>query len=162
MLLGRGIKVRRWWDHVDPHLIVGARPFSRDVPRLHQHGVTAVVNTCEEIPGPVRAYEQYGIHQLRIPTTDFTHPLLADIETAVEYVQSEINAGGTVYVHCKAGRARSATIALCWLIKYRGLTPAQAQQQLLEARPHVNRHLTERPAVREFVERLAAADPTLD
>jgi atypical dual specificity phosphatase len=122
---------------------------------MRADGVQAVVNTCEEYAGPVDEYLQHGIEQLHIPTTDFTHPRIEDVERAVEFIQEHVQRGQTVYIHCKAGRARSATVAMCWLIKYRGLTPAQAQQQLLRCRPHVNPSLTERPVVQAFAQKLA-------
>lgn len=156
VLLGRILKVRRWWDRIDPHVIVGAYPFARDVPAMHEAGVRAVVNTCEEYAGPESEYAKYGIEQLRIPTTDFTHPKLADVEKAVEFVQSHVETDESVYIHCKAGRARSATVAICWLMKYRGLSPDQAQVKLLQSRSHTNRHLTQRPVVQEFAQKLAA------
>ncbi|MEM9644192.1 MAG: dual specificity protein phosphatase family protein [Planctomycetota bacterium] len=157
-LLGRVLKTRNWWDHVDPKVIVGARPFARDVAPLHDAGVRAVVNTCEEYEGPVERYAAVGIDQLHIPTTDFTHPRLEDVQQAVEFVQEHVEQGRVVYVHCKAGRARSATIAICWLIKYRGLSPAAAQGQLLDKRPHINPRLTERPVVKAFVQTLIEAE----
>lgn len=153
-LLGRTFKVRRWWDHVDPHVIVGAYPFKRDIEGLFQQGVRAVVNTCEEYNGPTLEYERLGIEQLHIPTTDFTHPRLRDIELAVEFVQSHVLKGDTVYIHCKAGRARSATVALCWLVKYRGLTVEQAQTTLINSRPHINPRISQRPVVRQFAKAL--------
>lgn len=148
--LARILKLRHWWDPIDPHVIVGAYPFARDVTRMHAEGVRAVVNTCEEYEGPKSEYERLGIEQLRIPTTDFTAPSLEDISLAVEFVQQHVESEETVYIHCKAGRARSATVALCWLMKYRHLTPNQAQAMLLQSRPHVHRNLTERPVVKEF------------
>lgn len=154
-LLGRVLHLRQWWDHIDPHVIVGAYPFAGDIDALHQAGVRAVVNTCEEYEGPIQEYERLGLVQLRIPTTDFTPPSLADISRAVEFVQEHVEQGETVYVHCKAGRARSATVALCWLMKYRGLTAEQAQAKLLAARPHINPRLTSRPVVQEFARTLA-------
>ena len=153
-LLGRTFKVRRWWDHVDPNVIVGAYPFKRDIEGLFQQGVRAVVNTCEEYCGPTLEYERLGIEQLHIPTTDFTHPRLRDIELAVEFVQSHVLKGDTVYIHCKAGRARSATVALCWLVKYRGLTVEQAQATLINSRPHINPRISQRPVVRQFAKAL--------
>lgn len=150
VMLGRVLKVRCWWNRVDPNLIVGAFPFARDVPAMYDDGVRAVVNTCQEYGGPVAEYEQCGIEQFHMPTTDFTHPELSDVQAAVEFIQSHAEQDETVYVHCKAGRARSATVALCWLIKYRGYTAAEAQQVLLKHRPHVNSHLFERPVVKEF------------
>lgn len=158
-LLGRILRVRRWWDRVDPLVIVGARPLARDIAELYTaEGVRAVVNTCEEYNGPVAEYQKHGIEQLHIPTTDFTHPSLADVELAVEFVEKHVTAGDSVYIHCKAGRARSATVAICWLIKYRELSPAEAQARLLEARPHINPRLTERPVVIKFAEDIKLAE----
>ncbi|MGC6442297.1 MAG: dual specificity protein phosphatase family protein [Rubripirellula sp.] len=149
-LLGRILKVRNWWDHVDPNVIVGAYPFARDVRAMSQAGVTSVVNTCEEYVGPVDQYDKFGIEQLRIPTTDFTHPRLEDVQRAVEFVEQQVQRGGTVYIHCKAGRARSATVALCWLMKYRQMDLLSAQEHLLRHRAHVNPRLTQRPVVLQF------------
>jgi atypical dual specificity phosphatase len=153
-LLGRTLKVRHWWDHIDPHVIVGAYPFKRDIEGLYKVGVRAVVNTCEEYAGPTLEYERLGIEQLHIPTTDFTHPRIHDVEIAVDFVQSHVEQGHTVYIHCKAGRARSATVALCWLVKHRGLTVEEAQASLLHSRPHVNPKLTQRPVIKQFAKSL--------
>ncbi|MGV3483090.1 MAG: dual specificity protein phosphatase family protein [Planctomycetaceae bacterium] len=160
-LLGRTFKIRRWWDHIDPHVIVGAYPFKRDIEGLYQAGVRAVVNTCEEYRGPTLEYERLGIEQLHIPTTDFTHPRLRDIDLAVEFIQSHVEQDQCVYIHCKAGRARSATVAICWLVKYRGLSIADAQASLLLSRPHINPRLTERPVVKQFVQAWEAQKASL-
>jgi len=153
-LLGRVLKVRNWWDHVDSHVIVGAYPFARDVQAMSDEGVRAVVNTCEEYQGPIARYADLGIEQLRIPTTDFTHPSLNDLQRAVEFVQAHVERQQTVYIHCKAGRARSATVAICWLLKYRKMDLAEAQQHLLKHRSHVNPRLMHRPVVIEFYQAL--------
>ncbi|MGB7345796.1 MAG: phosphatidylglycerophosphatase and protein-tyrosine phosphatase 1 family protein [Pirellulaceae bacterium] len=155
-LLGRILKVRHWWDRIDPHVIVGAYPFARDVPGLYEEGVRGIVNTCEEYAGPKSEYTQHGIEQLRIPTTDFTHPKLRDVQLAVEFVQRHVQKDASVYIHCKAGRARSATIAMCWLMKYRGMSMDEAQAALLKARPHVNPRLATRPVVQEFAKTIRA------
>lgn len=159
VLLGRILKIRHWWDQVDPNVIVGAFPFARDVPAMHEAGVRAVVNTCEEYAGPQTEYEKFGIEQFYMPTTDFTHPKLEDVERAVEFVQNHVDKDEKVYIHCKAGRARSATVALCWLMKYRGMTADEAQAKLLEARPHTNPKVAERPVVQEFAKKLASDSP---
>ncbi|WP_442510125.1 dual specificity protein phosphatase family protein [Novipirellula sp. SH528] len=151
--LGRILRVRRWWDYIDPSVIVGAYPFARDVAGLSVEGVRGVVNTCEEYPGPLKAYEAFGIEQFHMPTTDFTHPLFEDVCNAVEFVQRHVEDQGKVYIHCKAGRARSATVAICWLIKHQGLSITEAQAVLLAARPHINPRLGQRPVVQEFAER---------
>jgi len=152
-LLGRVLHVRHWWDEIDDAVVMGALPFARDVPALQRLGVGAVVNTCEEYAGPVAAYARAGIVQLRIPTFDFTPPTLEDVMRGVEFMQQQIGQGRRVYVHCKAGRARSGTVVLCWLIAARGLTPDAAQDLILERRPHAYRFLARRTVVQQFWER---------
>lgn len=160
--LARVLGVRRWWDHIDPRVIVGAYPFARDVAKMYDEGVRAVVNTCEEYPGPLIEYDRHGVEQFHIPTTDFTHPALDDVKLAVEFVQSHVEQGHTVYIHCKAGRARSATVALCWLIKYRGMTTSQGQTLLLSSRPHINPRLTRRPVVQAFAQECGRLEESED
>ncbi|MEL7496352.1 MAG: dual specificity protein phosphatase family protein [Planctomycetota bacterium] len=150
MLLGRWLKVRNWYDFITPEVIVGAFPFARDVPKMASDGVKAVVNTCEEYPGPVEAYSRYDIDQFRMPTVDFTHPEYEDVCRAVEFVQNHVDRGDVVYIHCKAGRARSATVAICWLMKSQQISAVEAQRWLLEKRPHINPRLTQRSVVQKF------------
>ncbi|MFO0905517.1 MAG: phosphatidylglycerophosphatase and protein-tyrosine phosphatase 1 family protein [Pirellulales bacterium] len=150
--LGRILHVRRWWDRVDNHVILGAMPLAADVPQMAAEGVRAVVNTCEEYAGPVAQYEEAGIEQLRVPTTDFHPPSLDHIRRAVAFMQRHVMRGETVYVHCKAGRARSATVVMCWLIAHRGMSPAEAQKHLLARRPHVMPRLDARQVVRDWAE----------
>jgi atypical dual specificity phosphatase len=149
--LGRVLKIRHWWDQVDDGLWLGAMPMPSDAKRLRQLGITGVINMCQEYPGPIAQYSELGIEQLHLPTVDFHPPTLKMIQQGVAFIKQQIDAGGAVYVHCKAGRARSATVALCYLIAHRQMSPEQAQQYLLNHRPHVNPRLTERSVVKEFV-----------
>ena len=148
--LGRALKVRAWWSEIDPQVLLGARPFRSDLKRLRSLGVTGIVNTCEEFPGFGGEYARLGIEQLYLPTIDFTHPSPEDIARAVDFIDEKVAAGGKVYIHCKAGRGRSATVAICWLMHSRGMSLPQAQSHLLACRPHVNPRLTERPVVMEY------------
>lgn len=156
--LGRFLKVRNWWDEIDTQVLLGACPLRSDLEKLRAAGVQAVVNTCEEFPGFTADYRRLGIDQLYLPTVDFTHPSRKDIDRAVQFIDDAIAAGKKVYIHCKAGRGRSATIAICWLMHSRGLSLHQAQQHLLRCRPHVNPRLTTRPVVRQYAEELGAVD----
>lgn len=158
MLLGRVLKVRRWWDEVDPQLILGARPIGRDPFHFKDLRVTGVVNTCEEFEGPVAAYAKLGIEQLWIPTVDFNHPSRENVVAGADFIQRHAEQAGRVYVHCKAGRARSATIALWWLVRYRELAPEVAQQVLLKARPHANPKVYMRPVIQELYAQLQRGD----
>lgn len=149
-LLGRVLRIRNWWDPVDEHVILGAFPFASDAARLAEQGVRGVVNTCEEYCGPTEAYQKLGIEQFHMPTIDFTHPAYDDVCRALEFIQSHVDKNQKVYIHCKAGRGRSATVAICWVMKSQNVSAATAQQYLLEKRPHINRYLPQRPVVRQF------------
>ena len=157
VLLGRVLRIRHWWDRVDDHVIIGAMPFGSDVQPLFDEGVRAVVNTCVEYSGPADEYARLGVEQLRIATIDFTPPNLADVRRAVDFMDERIAQGDVVYVHCKAGRARSATVVLCWLVRAKGISAEEAQQRLLEVRPHVHPSLTKRQVVQEFCRDVADA-----
>jgi atypical dual specificity phosphatase len=150
VFLGRFLKVRHWWDSVDEHCILGAVPLSGDPQSLKDMGVTGVVNMCEEYSGPKSDYQRLGIEQLWLPTTDFQHPSREMVEQGAEFIQRHKQQGGKVYVHCKAGRARSATVVLWWLVRFGGLTPVDAQQKLLKARPHVHARVYQRPVIQEL------------
>ncbi len=151
MLLGRWLKVRNWWDEIDENIVIGALPFASDVEKLAALGISGVVNTCQEYAGPVAEYDRFEIQQLRVPTIDFTHPTLESIQRSVQFIADQVDAGGKVYVHCKAGRARSATVVVCWLIR-QGMTREEAQKLLLEKRPHANPRIYQRPVVIQFDE----------
>jgi atypical dual specificity phosphatase len=144
---------RRWWDRIDEHVILGALPFAGDAPKMKLEGVGAVVNLCAEYRGPEAAYRLAGIEQLRLPTTDFSPPALADIERAVEFIREQAAQGRTVYVHCKAGRGRAAAVVLCYLMAAKGLRPAEAEALIRAQRPHVRRDLVQSRVIQEFAQR---------
>ena len=159
-LLGRILHRRNWWDQVDPLVILGALPLRRDVPKLAELQVRGVINMCQEYPGPKTAYEKYNIEQLWLPTVDFNPPSIEAVRKGVEFLAQKTNNNQRVYVHCKAGRARSATIVICWLVKHRGMSPQEAQAHLLACRPQVNPHLLKRAVVREFLGLEPSDSPT--
>ena len=149
-ILCRIFSWRNWWDRIDEHLIIGALPMKRHVKPLHDEGIRAVVNTCNEYSGLLEHYNEHGIDQLRVPTVDFTPPSLEHVQQAVKYINEQISDGNGVYVHCKAGRGRSATVVMCWLLDNTDMSPAEAQQHMQQIRPHVLKTVYQRDVVQEF------------
>ena len=41
-------------------------------------------------------------------------------------------------MHCKAGRGRSTTVVLCYLVKYKGMTPGEALAMVRGKRPQIH------------------------
>ncbi|XP_020592186.1 putative dual specificity protein phosphatase DSP8 [Phalaenopsis equestris] len=130
----------RWWDEVDQFLLLGAVPFPGDIPHLKQLGVGGVVTLNEpyETLVPTSLYQAYGIEHLVLPTRDYLFaPSFGDICRAVDFIHRNVSRGKTTYVHCKAGRGRSTTIVLCYLVKYRRMTPSAAYEHVRVIRPRV-------------------------
>jgi atypical dual specificity phosphatase len=151
IFLRRTLSPRRTWRAaIAPGLVLGQLPFSRDVPTLAAEGVCAILNMCDEWKGPLVAYQAAGIVPLRVPVLDFTSPSTKQVESAIAFIVDNINAGRTIYLHCKAGRGRSATVALCYLMEACKLSPEEADRELRRkytlAAPGLNR----RKVVQEF------------
>lgn len=146
----------RWWDRVDEFILLGAVPFPNDVPRLQKLGVRGVITLNEpyETLVPNSLYKEYGIDQLVIPTTDYCFaPSIVHICQAVDFIHQNATCNRTTYVHCKAGRGRSTTIVLCYLVEYKNMTPDAALKYVRSKRPRVLLAPVQWEAVVKFSER---------
>ncbi|KAF6159019.1 hypothetical protein GIB67_022174 [Kingdonia uniflora] len=146
----------RWWDEVDQFLLLGAVPFPTDVPRLKNLGVGGVITLNEpyETLVPTSLYHAHGIEHLVIPTRDYLFaPSPMDINRAVEFIHRNASCGRITYVHCKAGRGRSTTIVLCYLVEYKQMTPAAALEYVRSRRPRVLLAPSQWKAVQEYAKR---------
>ncbi|XP_057975925.1 phosphatidylglycerophosphate phosphatase PTPMT2-like [Malania oleifera] len=150
----------RWWDRVDEYLLLGAVPFPADVSRLKDLGVRGVITLNEpyETLVPTSLYYTYGIDHLVIPTRDYLFaPSMGDIYQAVDFIYKNSLCGRTTYVHCKAGRGRSTTIVICYLVKYKQMAPQAAFDYVRSIRPRVLLASSQWQAVQEFYHLTAKA-----
>lgn len=61
-----------------------------------------------------------GVECLRLSTVDLTGiPSLENLHKGVQFLLKHRECGNSVYVHCKAGRFRSATVVAAYLIQVR-------------------------------------------
>ncbi|KAK6947540.1 Dual specificity phosphatase, catalytic domain [Dillenia turbinata] len=151
----------RWWDPIDNFLLLGAVPFPSDVIRLKELGVGGVVTLNEpyETLVPTSLYHDYGIDHLVIPTRDYLFaPSLNDISQAVDFIHRNASLGRTTYVHCKAGRGRSTTIVICYLVQHKQMTPDFAYQYVKSIRPRVLLAAAQWQAVQQYYQ-LKVKDP---
>ncbi len=146
------INGRNWWDEIDDYLILGAIPFSKDVKKLNDAGVSCIINLCAESNGPSDLYRYYGMEYYQIPTVDFNCPSVAGIDLGVSIIRKHTEQKNKVYIHCKAGRGRSATVVYCWLVKFRNYNSEEAMNYLLKKRPHINKYIHERIPVKMYLQ----------
>lgn len=67
---------------------------------------------------------------------------------------------GTIYIHCKAGRTRSATVVACYLVQRYSFKPEEAISRLLELRPHVVLAEPHRSTIEHFYSKIEAERQT--
>ncbi|KAG2176975.1 hypothetical protein INT43_007629 [Umbelopsis isabellina] len=147
-----GLTGWRWYTRIDECLILGALPTPPQIKKLHQEEkLHTVINLCAEFPGYRSLYEELGIRQIHLKTADFTVPSFEDIQYgAAILVDAAEKNQGSIYLHCKAGRGRSASIALCYLVRRYQLNPQQAQNILVKARAQVDKELHTAEQIRMY------------
>jgi len=118
---------------------------------LREAKITAVLNMCDEWPKYTRRSRELcikeGIIYANLPTYDPVHVDIGDLLRGVTALES---APGAVLVHCKGGRARSASVAMCYFIKVHGLNARKANKFVRQSRPIVKEKLWMRPGIQEF------------
>ncbi|KAL1211137.1 Phosphatidylglycerophosphate phosphatase PTPMT1 [Cardamine amara subsp. amara] len=143
----------RWWDRVAEFILLGAVPFPSQVPQLKELGVCGVITLNEpyETLVPSSLYKSYCIDHLVIATRDYCFaPSMEAICQAVDFIHRNASLGKTTYVHCKAGRGRSTTIVICYLVQHKHMTPEAAYAYVRSIRPRVLLAATQWKAVLEY------------
>jgi protein tyrosine phosphatase (PTP) superfamily phosphohydrolase (DUF442 family) len=120
-------------------LLGGPMPFTeRHVRALSDEGVTAVINLCEdgeywegERDLVSAQYRQAGISEHRLTVKDGATVPADVLDRAVTLAA----AGGTLYVHCRGGRERSATVCAAIVTRREDVPPADAIRLTQVANP---------------------------
>lgn len=136
----------RWYDRVDENVVLGALPFRSMVEQL---------KVDENIGGVVCCNEQYELDALaeiarkrdwedaniayhHIPMRDFTGcASTSDLQLALKFMSQITSNGKSIYVHCKAGRSRSASVAVCYLMHQYDFTQEKAINTIKNIRPRI-------------------------
>lgn len=121
-------------SQITPHLHVGGQYRRRGWPKLKSRGITGVVNMRIEFDD-----HDAGIappRYLHLPTVDDDAPTLDQLRTGADFVAEEIARDGGVYIHCKSGVGRAASMAAAYFIST-GLTADQAWTRICEVRPFI-------------------------
>jgi protein-tyrosine phosphatase len=159
MFLKRGGRLARWWRFVLWPVLLGqhlshayyrrqSRPWNTVVPRLLigrklnkteaaeacRQGVSAVLDLTAEF-SEVAPF--LAMTYRNLPILDLTAPSPQQLHEAIRFI-SEQRSRGTVYVHCKIGYSRSATVVGAYLLAIGRVTTAEeAVEHLRKVRPGI-------------------------
>ena len=143
-MLMEKLSSRDWYNRVDDNLIIGAIPFKSMAQLLVDNEVIYHTNTTPSLlPVHDQRFQKLGavvsvnedferwyttpseeewaavnVKLLHFNVGDYIHtPSVNELEQSVQLIIDTANNDQTTYVHCKAGRTRSATVCCAYLIK---------------------------------------------
>lgn len=153
------LNIRPWYNRVDDRVIIGALPWiSIKDELIETENVRRVVSMNENFElrwlkrwvANSDTWTKSNIEFLQLQTQDiFETPSQDKLKLGVNFILSGRD-GHTVYVHCKAGRTRSATLVCCYLMKKNNWTPNQAYELLALKRPQLALHKPQWRALDQF------------
>lgn len=149
-----------WWNEIPlPHattsakLYLGALPVKSDfssrddLQELKKLGVRAVLSINElfetqetgKIIRPVHhdEWKKAGIKHLQIISPDFSTIEASKLNKAMAFIEYCLTNNLSTYVHCKAGKGRSALTVVCYLMKYQHMKAADAHGLVKKQRPQI-------------------------
>lgn len=148
-----------WWTQIEPfNIYLGALPLNNQghLEKIKEMGVTRVLSMVEQFEleegwfnSPVKAqdWEMCGIGVKHIEAVDFAPLTRENIERGVEYIACMLEEGHIVYVHCKAGRGRSAAVVIAYLMEYHQFSYDDAFAFVYNLRPQIHMNAAQRQAV---------------
>jgi atypical dual specificity phosphatase len=134
------------FEEVGDDLLMGAYPQDADdVAALAAARITRIFNLVQDVeyePGArdacVGALAAAGIEERRLELVDYGNLPAAQIESAVQTVLAWLGDGERVYVHCRAGWQRSATVIAAIVALREQVSLLQALALVRERKPTAN------------------------
>ncbi|KAI0716371.1 hypothetical protein C8Q76DRAFT_647342 [Earliella scabrosa] len=120
-------------NEIVPNLWVGDLPSALDTDNLRAQKIRSVLSAMR---GRVSIHETFIRHQINIDDTE-TADILQHFVPSITFIQSELDKGYGVLVHCQAGMSRSVAIVAAYLMVTQALDPDGALEVIRKARPDV-------------------------
>ncbi|KAI0760066.1 hypothetical protein C8Q74DRAFT_1319312 [Fomes fomentarius] len=120
-------------DEIVSNLWLGDLPSALDPENLRAHNIRSVLSAMR---GRVSINETFIRHQINIDDTE-TADILQHFVPSITFIQSELDRGYGILVHCQAGMSRSVAIVAAYLMVTQGLDPEGALETIRKARPDV-------------------------
>lgn len=124
------------FEHVEvmDNVVIGSFELTRNPDRMKKEGFTHILNCCEEGScGKAKKSLEYLC--LNAKDNDGYKILENHFDKAKEFIDNALATGGKVYVHCRCGKNRSATIAVAYIVYKKKESLFDVAKRCLELRP---------------------------
>ena len=113
-------------------MYLGGDNVANDFAKLSELRITHILNVSDCIPN---YYESTtDITYMRVPIVDCGSVILKDyFPTVFEFINNALESGGRILVHCFAGKSRSASFIIAYLMQYE-------KMNYIDALKHVQSH----------------------
>ncbi len=153
-----------WWDSITDSIILGALPLTSDHCNKIAMQANAILSIVEKLelrgigffadPITEKDWKEKNMEQKIISVVDRAAPSQEQIKEGVEFIYQNVLNRQKIYVHCKAGKGRSATVVICYLIHHQKLTFNDAFNFVKKCRPVVNLTYCQIKAAKEYEQTL--------
>lgn len=137
---------------VAPRVYLGRQPRTEeDIMELHNlRGVRAII--CFNSPWELyvsrgdEIWDRLGWSRLDLPCPDFSASTIDELESGIEFLKTHVP-NASVYVHCNAGKGRSAVMAGVYLRALYGdeRSPKEIFAEMKRVRPQISNSLMRYP-----------------
>jgi len=115
-------------------IAIGPQPMASDLAAIRGQGFCGVVDLRYEAPDMGAQVRAVALDYMRAPIVEGAAPTIDELYEVTGWVTAHVLADGPVFVYCREGRGRSATVAVASLVKL-GLPLPEANAILMRARP---------------------------
>lgn len=139
------------FNRIKGEIYLGNASAAKNLPLLNTNSITHVLICCSEI-GPSFA-DKLTYKKLNIQET-FDFNISSFFNEAYDFIESCLNSGGAIFIHCVQGQSRSPTILISYLMRKFRMNLSKALMMVKRNHPQTEPNLG-------FIEQLQAYEKSL-
>lgn len=126
-------------DHVHKGIYLSGSYALKHPERVQDLGITAVLR-LDAVDRNKGQWATGSFHLLDMPFSDGAAIPDGVLERGMNFIYDQVHSGRKILVHCHMGMSRSVTVVMAYLIKYEGMTLAEAYHAIVRSRPVARPH----------------------
>lgn len=126
-------------NEIVPGLWIGGVRAAKNLKFLRDNNIQVIVNATRDIPNYYQNSD-YPVFYKRVPVDDSL--LYSDVSSmkyylpnVVNFIETELEKGKNILIHCQSGMQRSPIIAAAYVLKTKNLTPTEALKFVVAKHP---------------------------